>query len=91
MQAYRWIADSRDEFAKERLQQLDDEFKVTRGDGVSMVLVVLTCTPFSSPLPLSFGMLYAALPLPSDHELHPCVPQGPQPRTSHRQDHEANA
>lgn len=56
MQAYRWIADSRDEFAKERLQQLDDEFKVTAAAttgvvGVSVVLMVLTCTPFPSPLP----------------------------------------
>lgn len=30
MQAYRWIADSRDSFAKERLRQLDDEFKLYR-------------------------------------------------------------
>jgi succinate dehydrogenase (ubiquinone) iron-sulfur subunit len=30
MQAYRWIADSRDEFTKERLQALDDEFKLYR-------------------------------------------------------------
>ena len=28
MQAYRWIADSRDQFSKERLRALDDEFKV---------------------------------------------------------------
>ncbi len=28
MQAYRWVADSRDHFKKERLQALDDEFKV---------------------------------------------------------------
>lgn len=30
MQAFRWISDSRDEFAKERLKQLDDEFKLYR-------------------------------------------------------------
>lgn len=30
MQAYRWIADSRDEFTKERLAALDDEFKLYR-------------------------------------------------------------
>lgn len=30
MQAYRWIADSRDDFAKERLTALDDEFKLYR-------------------------------------------------------------
>jgi succinate dehydrogenase / fumarate reductase, iron-sulfur subunit len=29
-QAYRWIADSRDKMTKERLQQLDDEFKLYR-------------------------------------------------------------
>ena len=28
MQAYRWIEDSRDEFTKERLEALDDSFKV---------------------------------------------------------------
>lgn len=28
MQAYRWIEDSRDEFTKERLEALDDAFKV---------------------------------------------------------------
>lgn len=28
MQAYRWVADSRDQFTKERLRALDDEFKV---------------------------------------------------------------
>lgn len=30
MQAFRWISDSRDAFAKERLRQLDDEFKLYR-------------------------------------------------------------
>jgi len=30
MQAYRWIEDSRDEFTKERLDQLDDAFKLYR-------------------------------------------------------------
>jgi len=30
LQAYRWIADSRDEYTKERLQQLDDPFKLYR-------------------------------------------------------------
>lgn len=30
MQAYRWISDSRDEFSKERLRALDDEFKLYR-------------------------------------------------------------
>lgn len=30
MQAYRWIEDSRDEFTKERLEQLDDAFKLYR-------------------------------------------------------------
>lgn len=30
MQAYRWIADSRDEFTSERLKRLDDEFKLYR-------------------------------------------------------------
>ena len=30
MQAYRWIADSRDQFSKERLRALDDEFKLYR-------------------------------------------------------------
>lgn len=30
MQAYRWIADSRDQFTKERLAALDDEFKLYR-------------------------------------------------------------
>lgn len=30
MQAYRWIEDSRDEFTKERLTQLDDPFKLYR-------------------------------------------------------------
>jgi len=30
MQAFRWISDSRDKFTKERLQQLDDEFKLYR-------------------------------------------------------------
>jgi succinate dehydrogenase/fumarate reductase iron-sulfur protein len=30
MQAYRWIEDSRDEYTKERLEELDDAFKVQR-------------------------------------------------------------
>jgi succinate dehydrogenase/fumarate reductase iron-sulfur protein len=30
MQAFRWISDSRDNHAKERLRQLDDEFKLYR-------------------------------------------------------------
>lgn len=30
MQAYRWVADSRDQFSKERLAALDDEFKLYR-------------------------------------------------------------
>jgi succinate dehydrogenase / fumarate reductase iron-sulfur subunit len=30
LQAYRWIADSRDEAKPERLQQLDDTFKLYR-------------------------------------------------------------
>lgn len=30
MQAYRWIADSRDQASKERLRALDDEFKLYR-------------------------------------------------------------
>jgi succinate dehydrogenase (ubiquinone) iron-sulfur subunit len=30
MQAYRWIEDSRDDFAKERLRKLDDEFTLYR-------------------------------------------------------------
>lgn len=30
MQAYRWIADSRDQMTKERLRALDDEFKLYR-------------------------------------------------------------
>jgi succinate dehydrogenase (ubiquinone) iron-sulfur subunit len=30
MQAYRWISDSRDQFSKERLAALDDEFKLYR-------------------------------------------------------------
>jgi succinate dehydrogenase (ubiquinone) iron-sulfur subunit len=30
MQAYRWIEDSRDDFTKERLEQLDDAFKLYR-------------------------------------------------------------
>jgi len=30
LQAYRWIIDSRDEFAKERLEKFDDEFSVYR-------------------------------------------------------------
>jgi succinate dehydrogenase (ubiquinone) iron-sulfur subunit len=30
MQAFRWISDSRDQFAKERLRALDDEFKLYR-------------------------------------------------------------
>jgi succinate dehydrogenase (ubiquinone) iron-sulfur subunit len=30
MQAFRWISDSRDQFTKERLQDLDDEFKLYR-------------------------------------------------------------
>jgi succinate dehydrogenase (ubiquinone) iron-sulfur subunit len=30
MQAFRWISDSRDSFAKERMQALDDEFKLYR-------------------------------------------------------------
>jgi hypothetical protein len=28
MQAFRWIDDSRDDFTQERLDSLDDEFKV---------------------------------------------------------------
>lgn len=30
MQAYRWIEDSRDDFTKERLDMLDDAFKLYR-------------------------------------------------------------
>ena len=30
MQAYRWVADSRDAMSKERLKALDDEFKLYR-------------------------------------------------------------
>ena len=30
MQAFRWISDSRDEFATERLAKLDNEFKTYR-------------------------------------------------------------
>jgi len=30
MQAFRWISDSRDQYTKERLQELDDEFKLYR-------------------------------------------------------------
>jgi len=30
MQAFRWIDDSRDEFTKERLEALDDTFKLYR-------------------------------------------------------------
>jgi succinate dehydrogenase (ubiquinone) iron-sulfur subunit len=30
MQAYRWVSDSRDQFTKERLAELDDEFKLYR-------------------------------------------------------------
>lgn len=30
MQAYRWVSDSRDQFSKERLAALDDEFKLYR-------------------------------------------------------------
>ena len=30
MQAYRWIADSRDQHTKERLEELDDSFKLYR-------------------------------------------------------------
>ena len=30
MQAYRWIEDSRDEFTEQRLDQLDDTFKLYR-------------------------------------------------------------
>jgi succinate dehydrogenase / fumarate reductase iron-sulfur subunit len=30
MQAFRWISDSRDQFAAERLRELDDEFKLYR-------------------------------------------------------------
>jgi hypothetical protein len=33
MQAYRWIEDSRDEFTKERLEALDDSFKVSQSVG----------------------------------------------------------
>lgn len=79
MQAYRWIADSRDEFAKERLQQLDDEFKVTGGDGVSMVLMVLTCTRFPSPPPL---LLVCCIQLYRCHQIMNCTrvcPKGLNP------------
>jgi succinate dehydrogenase/fumarate reductase-like Fe-S protein len=30
MQAYRWISDSRDAMSKERMEALDDEFKLYR-------------------------------------------------------------
>ncbi len=34
MQAYRWIADSRDEYTEERLQQLNDAWKLYRCHGI---------------------------------------------------------
>ena len=38
MQAYRWIEDSRDEYTKERLEALDDPFKVR--PSASQVVIV---------------------------------------------------
>ena len=44
VQAYRWIADSRDEASKKRLEYLDDSYKTYR-----CVLSVLTRNPVPEP------------------------------------------
>ena len=56
LQAYRWLADSRDEKTGERLDAA------------------------RRPVP--------ALSLPHDHELHPHLPEGPQPGQGDRRDQE---
>jgi hypothetical protein len=81
MQAYRWIEDSRDEFTKERLEALDDSFKVG--------LVWM-----KGPLPflrhwvlvsaLTAPLFLAAVSVPHHHELFQGMPQAPQPGTRHR-------
>merc|ERR1712107_247348 len=58
LQAYRWIADSRDTATEKRLADLDDPFKLFRSH---------------------------------HHELHPDLPQGPQPCQGHRLYQEAHA
>lgn len=75
MQAYRWVADSRDQFTKERLRALDDEFKVFLSVYCSKPCLVFTLMP--SPR--------AAVPVPPDHELHQDVPEGIEPRACHRE------
>ena len=63
MQAYRWIEDSRDEFTKERLEALDDSFKVC-----------LAFPPSLPPLPPS---LPPARPVPhytAPRVSHPSLP-----------------
>ena len=48
MQAYRWIEDSRDEFTKERLEALDDSFKVRRIKRLSVRTSLLSLAPWLS-------------------------------------------
>eukprot|EP00455_Lapot_gusevi_P022478 TRINITY_DN233_c0_g1_i3.p1 TRINITY_DN233_c0_g1~~TRINITY_DN233_c0_g1_i3.p1 ORF type:complete len:262 (-),score=110.05 TRINITY_DN233_c0_g1_i3:168-953(-) len=47
LQAYRWISDSRDEFTRERLLQLDDEFKLYRCH--TIMNCSLTCPKHLNP------------------------------------------
>lgn len=42
MQAYRWIADSRDEHTKERLEELDDTFKVSFNGLVFKIMITFS-------------------------------------------------
>jgi succinate dehydrogenase/fumarate reductase iron-sulfur protein len=81
MQAYRWIEDSRDEYTKERLEELDDAFKVQPPAHIKYNIHRCSLSALSlierkkrqkkknSHLTFSLPSLYTALPMPYHHEL----------------------
>lgn len=63
MQAYRWVEDSRDHFTKERLEELDDSFKLYRCH------TIMNCSK-TCPKGLNPGKAVAKLKKAVSDELH---------------------
>ena len=84
MQSFRWIADTRDQYTKERLENMDDPFKVRSHKIHSQLLAPNLIASSDVALTFCDGFVWAGVPVPHDHELLEDLPERPQPWPRYR-------
>ena len=85
MQSFRWIADTRDQYTKERLENMDDPFKVRSHKIHSQLLAPnLIASPGRGSDIGRWVFVWAGVPVPHDHELLEDLPERSQPWPRYR-------